>query len=93
MGGGPGKGGGTDLTEVTGDSEDTTERLRTQEVEIPLGIPIVLKVGVVPTGGLKVGESGGPAIGSTATTGPGIGIHISCPWVEGEQHVHHLQQT
>ena len=43
---------------------------------MPLGIPIVLSVGVVPTSGLKVGESGGPAIRSTATTGPGIGIHI-----------------
>ena len=50
--------------------------LRTQEVDMPLGIPIVLSVGVVPTGGLKVGESGGPAIRSTATTGPRIGIHI-----------------
>jgi hypothetical protein len=42
MGEGPSKGGGTDLTEVTGNSEDTTERLATNSGSgILLAIPVV----------------------------------------------------
>jgi hypothetical protein len=44
MGEGPGKGGGTDLTEVTGNSEDTTERLATDS-----GSGILLAILVVDT--------------------------------------------
>jgi hypothetical protein len=93
MGEGPGKGGGTDLTEVTGNSEDTTERLATDS-----GSGILLAILVVDTDRagstveLIVGEGGGYrgnsrgisiigglAIGSTTTTGSGMGIDISSP--------------
>jgi hypothetical protein len=42
MGEGPGKKGGTDLTEVTGNSEDVTERLTTDSGSgIRLAIPVL----------------------------------------------------
>jgi hypothetical protein len=60
MGEGPGKGGGTDLTELTGNSEDTTERLATNSGSgMRAGVLVVDKVRVVPTGELVVGEDGG----------------------------------
>jgi hypothetical protein len=60
MGKGPGKGGGTDLTEVTSNSEDTTEWLATDSGSgRHLAILIVDKVRVDHTGELAVGENGG----------------------------------
>jgi len=59
MGEGPGKG-GTDLTEVTGNSEDTTDRLATDSGSgILLAILVVDTLRVVSTGELIVGEGGG----------------------------------
>jgi hypothetical protein len=88
MGEGPGEGGGTDLTEVTGNSEDTTERLATDSGSgIRAAILLVDKVRVVPTGklvgrGRRIERDSGyfsywrPVI---ATTGSGMGIDISSP--------------
>ena len=60
MGEGPGKGGGTDLTEVTDDSEDTTEGPATDSGSgMRAGVLVVVKVRAVPTGELVVGEDGG----------------------------------
>jgi hypothetical protein len=60
MGEGPGKGGGTDLTEVTGNSEDTTERLATDSGSgILLTILVVDTDRVGSTVELIVGEGGG----------------------------------
>ena len=60
MGKGPGKGGGTDLTEVTSNSEDTTEWLATDSGSgRHLAILIVDKVRVDHTWELAVGENGG----------------------------------
>ena len=57
---GPGKGGGTDFTEVTGNSEDATERFATDSGSgIRLAILVLDKARVVPTGELIVGENGG----------------------------------
>jgi hypothetical protein len=53
---GPGKGGGTDLTEVAGNSEDATERLATDSGSgIRLAILVLDKVRVVHTCELIVG--------------------------------------
>ena len=57
MGEGPGKGGGTDLTEVTDNSEDTTDS--GSGIRLALLILVVDKVRVVPTGELAVGEDEG----------------------------------
>ena len=88
MGEGPGKGGGEDLAEVTGDSEEMTERPATDSGSgTRLAIPAVDKVRVVPSKELIVGEGGGkgrnswgisviggPGIDSAVTTGSGTGI-------------------
>jgi hypothetical protein len=60
MGEGPGKGGGTDLTGETGNSEDTTERLATDSGSgISLAILVVDTDRVVSTGELIVEEGAG----------------------------------
>jgi hypothetical protein len=60
MGEGPGKGGGTDLTGKTGNSEDTTERLATDSGSgISLAILVVDEDRVVSTGELIVEEGTG----------------------------------
>ena len=60
MGEGPGKGGGTDLTEVTDDSEDMIEGPTTDSGSgMCAGVLVVVKVRAVPTGELVVGEDGG----------------------------------
>lgn len=60
MGEGLGKEGGTDLTEETGNSEDTTGGLATDSgSEIFLAIQVVGTDRVVSTGELMVGEGGG----------------------------------
>ena len=60
MGEGPGKGGGTDLTEVTDDSKDMIEGPATDSGSgMRMGVLVVVKVRAVPTGELVVGEDGG----------------------------------
>jgi hypothetical protein len=59
IGEGPGKGGGTDLTGESGNSENTTERLATDSGSGILAIPVVDRDRVVSTGELLVGEGGG----------------------------------
>jgi hypothetical protein len=59
MGVGPGKG-KTELTELTGDPKDTTERVATDSGSgIRAGVLVVDKVREVPTGELVVGEDEG----------------------------------
>ena len=58
IGEGPGKGGGTDLTGETGNS-DTTERLATDSGNGIQVIPVVDRDRVVSTGELPVGEGEG----------------------------------
>ena len=59
MGEGPGKGGGTDLTGETGNSDDTTEWLAMDSGSGILAIPVVDRDRVVSTEGLVVGEDRG----------------------------------
>jgi len=59
MGEGPGKGGGTDLTGKTGNSDDTTEWLATDSGSGILVIPVVDRDRVVSTRELIVGEGRG----------------------------------
>jgi hypothetical protein len=58
IGEGPGKGGGTDLTGKTGNSEDTTERLATDSGSGILAILVGDRDRVVSSGELMV-EGGG----------------------------------